>query len=218
MKKENFTCNSSILDQKMRQPSTQSSFLSKAIQVFKKDGNSKNSFLGEHSAFQAGMNSLGANVFIADQDLNLVYMNSKAEKTLKTIKKDIFEAFKVPVADLLGESIHRFHKNPQDVEKILRNPLALPHDATFTFGDVSLRTNINGILGDEGQIVGHIVNWEEVSDQIKLKDEASRIGSMMENAPFNVMFADPELNLRYLNPASIKTLKTSGRCSTCQSR
>ena len=32
--------------------------------------------------------------------------------------------------------------------------------------------------------------------------------SMMEQAPINVMFADREFKIRYVNPASVKTLKT----------
>ncbi len=35
-----------------------------------------------------------------------------------------------------------------------------------------------------------------------------RYASMMEQAPINVMFADRELNIIYMNPASLKTLKT----------
>ena len=35
-----------------------------------------------------------------------------------------------------------------------------------------------------------------------------RYSSMMENAPMNVMFADRDLKIQYMNPASLKTLKT----------
>lgn len=37
--------------------------------------------------------------------------------------------------------------------------------------------------------------------------EAARVQSMMDQAPINVMFADRELKIRYMNPASLKTLK-----------
>jgi methyl-accepting chemotaxis protein len=208
MSKVKYSENSSPSGYAPGQTSQQSSFLSKIIQGFSKSENGGNGLLENPSVFQAGLNSLSTNVFIADYDLNLVYMNSKAENTVKAIEGEIYENFKVRVEDLLGGSIHRFHKNPQQVEKILRNPSALPHDATFTFGDISLKTNINGVFGGNGQIVGYIVNWEEVSEQIKLEGESARVSSMMENAPINVMFADRDLNLQYMNPASLKTLKT----------
>jgi truncated hemoglobin YjbI len=39
-------------------------------------------------------------------------------------------------------------------------------------------------------------------------EEQARFESMLENAPTNVMFADRDLVIRYMNPASLKTLRT----------
>ena len=36
----------------------------------------------------------------------------------------------------------------------------------------------------------------------------SPTSAMLENAPTNVIYADKNLNVRYINPASRKTLKT----------
>jgi methyl-accepting chemotaxis protein/PAS domain-containing protein len=41
-----------------------------------------------------------------------------------------------------------------------------------------------------------------------LQAEMARITSMMENNPTNVMFCDTDLVIRYVNPASVKTLRT----------
>jgi len=38
--------------------------------------------------------------------------------------------------------------------------------------------------------------------------DITRFRAMLENAPINVIFADPDFVIRYLNPASVKTLKT----------
>ena len=137
----------------------------------------------------------------------MIYMNSKANKTLQSIENQIFETFQIRIDQILGGSIHRFHKNPQQVEKILKNPSALPHQATFSFGEVSLKTSINGIFSPSGEILGYIVNWEEFSEQMRLEEETAQIKSMVENAPINVMFADRDLTITYMNPASKNTLK-----------
>jgi methyl-accepting chemotaxis protein len=42
-------------------------------------------------------------------------------------------------------------------------------------------------------------------------NEAARVNSMMEQAPINVMFADRDLVIRYVNPASLRTLRTLER-------
>ena len=96
------------------------------------------------------LNSLQANIFIANRDFKLVYMNPKAEKTLKNIENEILEVFNIRVDNFLGGSIHRFHRDPDQVERILSHPMALPHEAIFEFGDILLNSSINGIAGSGG--------------------------------------------------------------------
>ena len=43
---------------------------------------------------------------------------------------------------------------------------------------------------------------------MKLETEMARVMQMMENAPSNIVFADRELIIQYMNPASLKTLKS----------
>lgn len=130
--------------------------------------------LADKPGFQAALDCIQANVFIADHDFKLVYMNPKAEKTLKTIENEIFDVFGVRVEDFIGESIHRFHRDPGKVERVLKNSAALPHEVIFQFGDVHLKSSINKIVGPEDKITGYIVNWENVSEKTRLLDEMSK--------------------------------------------
>ena len=120
------------------------------------------------------LNSLQVNIFIANRDFKLVYMNPKAEKTLKNIETEIFEVFNIRVDNFIGESIHRFHRDPDQVERILSHPMNLPHEAIFEFGDIHLRNSINGIAGSGGDIIGYIVNWEIISEKVKLWEHLSK--------------------------------------------
>ena len=104
--------------------------------------------------------------------------------------------------------IDRFHQNPQQVEKILRNPASFPHSTELVFGEIILKTNINGIWDEKGEIQGYVASWEEIGERKKLELDQARVSSMMGNAPFNILFCDCGLNLKYANPASMKTLKT----------
>ncbi len=51
-------------------------------------------------------------------------------------------------------------------------------------------------------------NFYEEWHQLKLETEQARVQSMVENAPTNVILADKDLNIVYMNPASTKTLDT----------
>ena len=162
------------------------------------------------------LDSLQTNVFVADTDLNLVYANKKALATVRTFESEIFAAFGVRVDELVGASIHRFHRDPARVEQVLRTPAALPHSAEFMFGDITLRTEIGGLQDEDGNIIGYIVNWEDISEERRRRVEMGRTTSMMENSPTNVIYADRDLVVRYLNPASMATLKQLEHLLPCK--
>lgn len=112
----------------------------------------------------AALDCVWANVFVADLELRLVWMNQRAKETLKAIAPDIQRMFNVGSDELLGGSIHRFHRDPARVEAILRDPKSFPHSATFQFGETVLRTQINGIRSPDGELHGFIVAWDDISE------------------------------------------------------
>ncbi len=66
------------------------------------------------------LESMQANVFLANRDLKIVFVNEYAKETLRKMSDDVRRAFGVEVNEILGSSIHRFHKDPEHVERILR--------------------------------------------------------------------------------------------------
>ena len=177
------------------------------FRIFKNSGNGS-ALLKSSEKLLASLESVQMNVLFADPKFNLVYANEKAKRTLSLIREDIRKEFGVEVEDMVGGSIHRFHRDPQRIESILRDPRSLPHSAEFSFGDITLSTQINGIFSQNGQVAGFVVNWEDVTEQKKIDTKIAQVTSMMENMPFNIMYADTDLKLQYMNPASSKTLKT----------
>jgi methyl-accepting chemotaxis protein len=168
---------------------------------------SANGHLDSLDFLRSVLGSIQANVFLADTRFTIIYANDRALATLRTLADEIRSSFRVEVDDIVGASIHRFHKDPRRVERILRNPSSLPHEAEFTFGSVTLQARINGVFGPAQEVLGYIVNWEDVSGRRRVEAEQSRLNSMLENAPTNVLLADRDLNIIYVNPASLATLK-----------
>src|SRR5262249_56270444 len=132
---------------------------------------------------QAGLECVQTNIFIAGTGFTIIFANQRALQTLRRIEGDIQKAFGVAVDDIVGASIHRFHKDKQSVERILRNPAALPHQTEFVFGAITLQAKINGISGPDHKVLGYIVNWEDVTERQRVEAEQSRLRSMLENAP-----------------------------------
>jgi methyl-accepting chemotaxis protein len=156
---------------------------------------------------RSGLDSVQTNIFMADTGFNIIFANERALRTLRGMESEIRKAFGVEVDDFVGGSIHRFHQSKENVERILRNPAALPHQADFTFGAVTLQTRINAIVGPGRQVLGYVVNWEDVSERRRMEADQSRLLSMLENSPTNVMLADRDLKITYVNPASLALLR-----------
>ena len=153
------------------------------------------------------MASLQANVFVADTNLNIVYINPRAADTLSTIAQPIFNTFGVRIEDILNGHIHRFHRDPKRVESILRDPKAMPHSADFNFGGVTLRTRINAVMSAEEKIIGYTVCWEDVTTELRQENEFRRVMNMVDQMPTNVFLCDRDLKIIYLNPAATATME-----------
>ncbi|SDT16653.1 methyl-accepting chemotaxis protein [Actinoplanes derwentensis] len=118
-----------------------------------------------------------ANIFVADLALNIVYANPRAMQTLRQIGPEIERVFGVRVSDVLNGSIHRFHKDPARIDRILSNPAFEPRDAAFTFGSITLDTHINQVKDGRGAVIGYVVAWEDVS----ARNAAERHSQMVTN-------------------------------------
>jgi methyl-accepting chemotaxis protein len=173
----------------------------------RKSQSSGNGQLDSLAFMRASLASVQTNVFLADPAFTILYANERALQTLRGLADEIRQAFGVEVNDIVGGSIHRFHRDPRRVEQILRNPTALPHEAQFAFGAVTLQTTINAILGPGREVLGYVVNWEDVTQNRRMAAEQSRLMSMLENSPTNLLMADRDLKIIYVNPASLATLR-----------
>ena len=130
------------------------------------------------------LNQISANVMIADLDLTLRYCNDAALSTLHTIESDVREAFGIGVDQLVGGSIHRMHRDPQHVERVLAQAegFTFPHLATFGFGRVTLKTHIDELVSPRFGRVGYIVNWENLTDLMGAEERANQLRSQLETA------------------------------------
>ncbi|MFM8273427.1 MAG: methyl-accepting chemotaxis protein [Gemmata sp.] len=73
--------------------------------------------------------------------------------------------------------------------------------------EVWIQASYLAVRDPKGQPYKVVKFATDVTASAHYKLEVGRVVSMMEQAPINVMFADREFKLRYMNPASVKTLK-----------
>lgn len=129
---------------------------------------------------QPWLDALAVNIFVADLDLNVRWMNARACATTATLEGALNTAFGVPLTEMLGGSIHRFHRDPGRVETLLKT--SLPHEATFEFAGVTLATRITALPGNDGATVGYAVCWEDKSALGKAVEAVGSVTGYLEEA------------------------------------
>jgi len=74
--------------------------------------------------------------------------------------------------------------------------------------EVWIQASYNPIMDGDGKPFKVVKYATDVTEQVKARVEATRISAMVENSPTNIIYADRELKIQYMNPASSKTLQT----------
>ena len=145
------------------------------------------------------------NVMLCDRDLTITYVNKASLDGLASLQQWL----PVPADKILGSSLDIFHRDPTYQRKILADADQLPRRAHISVGPKALDLNVRAILDADGAYVGAMATWSDITDKLELEHQVARVTSMMENSPTNMMFADRDFIIPYMNPASLNTLRSA---------
>ena len=119
---------------------------------------------------KGALDNLGTNVFVADRDLRLVYMNQRAADIMKEIEGTVEKLFGVSFRELIGTKIDSFHGDrAKQIRRMLSDVSNLPIRKEIKLGDLILDLNVNAIVNEADEFIGTVVNWEEVSEKKRLE-------------------------------------------------
>ncbi|NYI45926.1 methyl-accepting chemotaxis protein [Nocardioides aromaticivorans] len=156
------------------------------------------------SAFALSMmENSPTNMMFADREFVIRYMNPASLETLRKLE----EHLPVKADDIVGSSLDIFHKTPSYQRGILSDAGNLPRRANIKVGPEVLDLLVSPIRDAAGEYVGAMATWEVITEKVRMEEEVARVTSMMENSPTNMMFADRDFVIRYMNPASLNTLR-----------
>jgi methyl-accepting chemotaxis protein len=118
------------------------------------------------------------------------------------IKKELpqFSAAKV-----IGTNIDAFHKNPAHQRGMLSN-LKGTHKTNLEIGGRKFALIVNPILGDKGERLGTVVEWQDQTEMLAARDkelalaaENLRIKNALDKCSTNVMIANADCEIAYMN-------------------
>ncbi|GIW55291.1 MAG: hypothetical protein KatS3mg082_1695 [Nitrospiraceae bacterium] len=122
----------------------------------------------------------------ADQGNRLYYMNALAKRTLMEWGHELRERYGVDPTQVLGASIHTFHKNPERIRQLLRSlrPGESRYNADIHIGSHTIRSVSHPLTNRHGDIVGIIATWVDVTDEIRYRNlldhEFAQVATAME--------------------------------------
>ena len=168
----------------------------------------------ENARIKQGLDVVQTNVMVADADLNVVYVNQSIKQMLATAESDIRKdvpAFSA--GSVVGTNIDLFHKNPAYQRGMLAR-LNGTHNAKLAIGGRTFSLILNPI--NEGAVrLGYVVEWKDLTADLeaarreeerqaaerRIADENLRIKNALDNVSGNVMIANNEREIIYMNTA-----------------
>lgn len=103
-------------------------------------------------------------LMIVDQNFEIQHVNPSVTKMLvenedqfKMVNSD-FDAL-----NIIGSNMDIFHKIPERVRNLLNDPANLPFHAEIPVGNARFSLDINAVIGDEGEQMGCVVEWQDVT-------------------------------------------------------
>ncbi|MFT4721493.1 MAG: methyl-accepting chemotaxis protein, partial [Candidatus Azotimanducaceae bacterium] len=147
-----------------------------------------------------------ANVMMADEDLNITYMNDSVKAMMSARERELQTALpNFRVSSLIGTCIDAFHANPAHQRGMLAN-LKGVYETDLNIAGLTFQLIATPVFGDDGSRVGTVVEWNDTTEALKLQTEQqeeaaglSRVAAALRVCNANVMMADIDLNITYLN-------------------
>ncbi len=156
---------------------------------------------------RVAFDSVTTNLMMCDADLNITYANPAVVKMLAARQEALRAVWPgMDAHNLIGQNIDQFHRNPAHQRSLLADPSRLPAKAEIQVGELEFEVNASILQGTNGEYLGNIVEWKDLTDINKQKREVARLQSAVEGSTSNIMMCDAELTITYANPSVVRML------------
>ncbi|WP_331275048.1 methyl-accepting chemotaxis protein [Chromobacterium vaccinii] len=167
----------------------------------------------ENARIRSALDVCTTNVMIADETHHIIYANQAVLSMFQQAEADIRrEIPRFSAAGLLGGKIDEFHKNPSYQHGVLQQ-VRSTHRSSIVVGGRTFSLILSPIVNAEGERLGAVVEWQDNTETLRLQAEAdaraveaarvagenARIRSALDNCTTNVMIADNERKIIYMN-------------------
>ena len=139
------------------------------------------------------LDSVSANVMVADANFDIIYMNPAVLDMFKTAANDIRKELpRFDPDNLVGNSIDLFHKNPAHQRQLL-SALQGKHEATVRIGGRTFDLIANPIVNNEGERLGSVVEWKDRTQEVAVELNVTQLVEKAVQGDFTSRIETQEL-------------------------
>jgi methyl-accepting chemotaxis protein len=168
----------------------------------------------ETSRLKQALDTCSTNVMIADADLNIIYMNRSVTQMMNGNEAELRKG--LPNFDakrLVGSNIDSFHKNPAHQRGMLAN-LRGEYKTQIRVAGLDFGLFANPIIDSAGKRLGTVVEWKDITAELAAREREvalasanERVKQALDSCSTNVMIADIDLNIIYMNRSVAQMLQ-----------
>lgn len=134
----------------------------------------------EVARLQSAVDGAEANLMLCDENLNITYANPSVVKMLANRQAELRQIWpSLDAHNLVGTCIDGFHRNPAHQRALLADASRLPATAEMSVGDLEFRVNATMISGPNGEYMGNMVQWSDITEE---KDAERQIENLISAA------------------------------------
>lgn len=161
---------------------------------------------GVEAAKRDAVESLKTAVMVIDENFDITYVNDATQAIFAKNAAALRAAFPgFDPTEIVGQSIDGFHHQPQRIRGLLSNPDNLPHNAEMKLAGVTFDLHIAGRFED-GKLVGHVLEWKDVTAAREAADRAASMESMVNQAGACIMMCDTDRRIINVNESCVNLL------------
>lgn len=121
--------------------------------------------LEEALQIRSALDNVSTNVMMADNNLNVVYMNKAIHKMFAKSQSDIqTQLSNFSLSKLMGSNIDGYHKDPSHQRRILGS-FTSEYKTSIKIGNREFDLIANPILTNSGARLGSVVEWADVTEK-----------------------------------------------------
>ncbi|MDO9268064.1 MAG: methyl-accepting chemotaxis protein [Methylobacter sp.] len=137
---------------------------------------------------KTALDSISANVMIADNERTIIYMNPAVHNMLRLAETDIRKS--MPHFDfdkLLGASIDSFHKNPAHQQELLAQ-FSSTLRSEITIAGRTFYLVASPINDERGEKLGVVVEWKDRTAEVGIEQEIAKVVDAAVQGDFTQRF------------------------------